>query len=201
MRHFTFFYQTPIIVVMDFKEALRAGASKVLLFATSPKLLFGTVTVAYLVLLAIYRLYFTPSAKFPGPKLAALTFWYEFYYDVWHEGQYTWKIRDLHKQYGMHIRRSLCGIGLTSIVKGPFVRINPYEVHCNDPEFFDVLYVSSAKRRTDKWIWAARQSYGPLFTMKLVVIQCQLLICNIAGHVTPPSKLLNTTCTNNDGTN
>ena len=55
----------------------------------------------YSLLLGAYRLYFSPAAKFPGPKLAALTFWYEFYQDVWREGQYTWKIRDLHKQYGM----------------------------------------------------------------------------------------------------
>lgn len=39
------------------------------------------------------------------------------------------------------------------------MRINPYEVHCNDPEFFDALYVNSVKRRTNKWPWAIRQSY------------------------------------------
>lgn len=49
---------------------------------------------------AIYRLYFSPVAKFPGPKLAGLTFWYEFYYDVIKRGRYTFKIRELHKQYG-----------------------------------------------------------------------------------------------------
>lgn len=60
----------------------------------------GCVTV-YLLGLSIYRLYLTPSAKFPGPRLAALCYWYEFYYDVWpHEGQYTWKIRELHEKYG-----------------------------------------------------------------------------------------------------
>lgn len=60
----------------------------------------GCVAV-YLLVLAIYRLYLTPSAKFPGPRLAALCYWYEFYYDVWpHEGQYTWKIRELHEKYG-----------------------------------------------------------------------------------------------------
>lgn len=49
---------------------------------------------------AIYRLYFSPVAKFPGPMLAGLTFWYEFYYDVIQRGRYTFKIRELHKQYG-----------------------------------------------------------------------------------------------------
>lgn len=48
-----------------------------------------------------YSVYLGPLAKFPGPKLAAATLWYEFYYDVLLRGQYTFKIRELHKQYGM----------------------------------------------------------------------------------------------------
>ena len=57
-------------------------------------------SVLYIFALSIYRLYFCPVAKFPGPRLAALTFWYEFYYDVVKRGRYTWKIRELHKTYG-----------------------------------------------------------------------------------------------------
>ena len=57
-------------------------------------------TVLYVGVLSIYRLYYAPVAGFPGPRLAALTFFYEFYYDVWCEGHYTWKIQALHKQYG-----------------------------------------------------------------------------------------------------
>lgn len=49
---------------------------------------------------AIYRLYFSPIAGFPGPKLAALTYWYEFYYDVVKDGQYLFQIEKLHKRYG-----------------------------------------------------------------------------------------------------
>lgn len=56
--------------------------------------------ILYLAYGIIYRLYFSPVANFPGPKLAALTFWYEFYYDVIERGKYTFKIRELHKQYG-----------------------------------------------------------------------------------------------------
>lgn len=54
----------------------------------------------YIVALAVYRLYFSPLAAFPGPKLAALTNWYEFYYDVICEGRFTWQIQDLHKKHG-----------------------------------------------------------------------------------------------------
>lgn len=57
----------------------------------------------YLVGLGIYRLYFSPIARFPGPKLAALTLWYEFYHDVVRGGQYVFKIDELHEQYGTAI--------------------------------------------------------------------------------------------------
>lgn len=56
--------------------------------------------VVYLIGLSCYRLVFSPLAKFPGPKLAALTLWYEFYYDVVKRGQYLFRIRDMHEQYG-----------------------------------------------------------------------------------------------------
>lgn len=56
--------------------------------------------LTYLCSLAIYRLYFSPIAKFPGPKLAALSRWYEFYYEVILRGQFTFHISALHKKYG-----------------------------------------------------------------------------------------------------
>lgn len=58
------------------------------------------IALTYLITTAIYRLYLSPLAKFPGPKLAALTLWYEFYYDVVKRGKYTWRIAEMHKQYG-----------------------------------------------------------------------------------------------------
>lgn len=54
----------------------------------------------YYVTLALYRLYLHPLAGFPGPKLAAVTRLYEGYYDLYQSGQYTFKIAELHKQYG-----------------------------------------------------------------------------------------------------
>ena len=45
-------------------------------------------------------MYFDPLSKIPGPKLAAASLWYEFYYDVYKEGRYTWKIWEMHNKYG-----------------------------------------------------------------------------------------------------
>ena len=59
-----------------------------------------TTIILYYLTVALYRLYLHPLARFPGPKLAAVTRWYEGYYDLYQSGQYTFKIAELHKQYG-----------------------------------------------------------------------------------------------------
>jgi len=55
----------------------------------------------YTAVLVIYRLYLSPLANFPGRNLAALTLWYEFYYDYFKRGKYVWEIADMHAKYGM----------------------------------------------------------------------------------------------------
>jgi uncharacterized RDD family membrane protein YckC len=59
-----------------------------------------TLQLGWLIYGVVYRLFLSPLAQLPGPKLAALTSWYEFYFDVIKPGKFVWKIRDLHKQYG-----------------------------------------------------------------------------------------------------
>jgi hypothetical protein len=58
------------------------------------------VLVLYLVINAIYQIYFSPLSKFPGPKLAAVTLWYEIYYDVFKWGRYYVEIEKMHQKYG-----------------------------------------------------------------------------------------------------
>ncbi|TGJ83495.1 hypothetical protein E0Z10_g5258 [Xylaria hypoxylon] len=94
---------------------------------------------AYLVGLAVYRLVFSPLANIPGPKIAAFTYFYEIYYDVLLEGQYFRQIAKMHEKYG------------------PIVRINPHEVHFNDPEFIDSLFPGPA-RKTDKYEFTGRRT-------------------------------------------
>jgi hypothetical protein len=49
---------------------------------------------------SFYRLFLGPLAQVPGPKLAALTRWYECFYDLFRPAQYVFKIAELHKRYG-----------------------------------------------------------------------------------------------------
>jgi hypothetical protein len=62
------------------------------------------ITVAilfYFISLAVYRLYVSPLAKFPGPKLAALTSWVEIYYEITGEGgMFCSEYAKWHEKYG-----------------------------------------------------------------------------------------------------
>lgn len=67
-------------------------------------LIFSACALAvYVSGLYLYRVFFDPLSKFPGPKLAAASLWYEFYYDVVKKGRYTWEIAKMHDKYGMSI--------------------------------------------------------------------------------------------------
>jgi hypothetical protein len=57
-------------------------------------------------------------------------------------GQYTFKIIELHKEYG------------------PIIRISPWELHISDPDYYDEVYASSASnRKRNKYDWFTR-SFG-----------------------------------------
>lgn len=70
--------------------------------SASPLIIVLALSFAFLYTVygAVYRLYLSPIAKFPGPRFAALTFWNEFWYDVVCGGRYTWKIAEYHERYG-----------------------------------------------------------------------------------------------------
>ncbi|KAH8810970.1 cytochrome P450 [Xylogone sp. PMI_703] len=89
----------------------------------------------------VYRLWLSPLSSIPGPKLAAATLLYEFYYDAICLGKYTRKIESMHKKYG------------------PIVRISPYEVHIKDPDFS--IKAFSVLEKLDKLGWWYRVFGGP----------------------------------------
>lgn len=60
--------------------------------------------ISSLLALAFYRLCLSPLAKFPGPKLAALTGAYEGYFDCLKDGggRFYIEVNRMHDQYGEH---------------------------------------------------------------------------------------------------
>ena len=67
--------------------------------------LFTNLLLLFIALLfiTVKRLYFHPLSKVPGPKIAAATGWYEFYYDCIVGGAYSRKLRGFHENYGKSI--------------------------------------------------------------------------------------------------
>ena len=56
----------------------------------------------YTLSVAVWRVYLSPLAKIPGPKLAALTGWYETYLELVKDGggRFLFEYRKWHEQYG-----------------------------------------------------------------------------------------------------
>lgn len=59
-----------------------------------------TALGAYISIKTIYRLYFHSLSHIPGPKLAACSHLYEFYYNVVLGGKYLFEMEKMHQQYG-----------------------------------------------------------------------------------------------------
>ncbi|KAF1811223.1 trichodiene oxygenase [Eremomyces bilateralis CBS 781.70] len=97
-----------------------------------------TFLVVYYVGVAIYRLFLSPLAKFPGPKFAGLTRWYEGYYEIIKSGSYSRRIDRMHDEYG------------------PIVRVAPDEIHIRDPDFWDDVYSKNPKIQVAKIGWDTR---------------------------------------------
>ncbi|KAI0120648.1 cytochrome protein [Xylariales sp. AK1849] len=92
----------------------------------------GAAFIAYIFLRAVYNLYLHPLRNFPGPKLAAVGPFHEFYHDVIRDGMFMWEVERMHQIYG------------------PIVRVNPNELHILDPHYYSTVYAGN-HRGTDKY--------------------------------------------------
>jgi hypothetical protein len=85
-----------------------------------PVLIAAVLAITYLAGLLIYRLFFSPLSKIPGPKLTALTQLWVMYHEF--KGDRTVQIDKLHTQYG------------------PVVRVSPSEVSFNNHQSLRDIY-------------------------------------------------------------
>ncbi|THC93438.1 hypothetical protein EYZ11_007097 [Aspergillus tanneri] len=91
--------------------------------------------IVYVGAVVFYRLFLSPLAKFPGPRLAAATGLYEAYFQLVKGGVFTWEIDRLHGEYN-----------------SPIIRIKPDELHIKDPDYYNTLYAGPGKHRNkDPW--------------------------------------------------
>ncbi|KAF8247342.1 cytochrome P450 [Wilcoxina mikolae CBS 423.85] len=78
--------------------------------------------LAFWLILIIYRIWFHPLSHIPGPRLAAATYLYHAYYQVYKGGMFFKKRPELLAKYG------------------PVVRISPTNVEIYDPELYHSVY-------------------------------------------------------------
>jgi cytochrome P450 len=87
------------------------------------------------IVVSIYRLYFHPLAKFPGPKKVALAKFFEFYHDVLNNNDFPEVVEKLHEQHG------------------PIVRIGPSEISINDKDFQLDSFSKDQVLTKDPWFY------------------------------------------------
>lgn len=63
-------------------------------------LALATICTMGIVSRCFYNLYLHPLRNIPGPKLAAMSSWPDFYYDIVKDGSYLFQIREMHGKYG-----------------------------------------------------------------------------------------------------
>ncbi|KAJ5438316.1 benzoate 4-monooxygenase cytochrome P450 [Penicillium daleae] len=87
--------------------------------------------LVYVSTLLVYRYFIHTLSHIPGPFLAKFTYLYEWYFDLYLDGQFTFQLEELHRKFG------------------PVVRINPDEAHIYDPDLLESVF-NQTNGRVDK---------------------------------------------------
>ncbi|KIK55045.1 hypothetical protein GYMLUDRAFT_176222 [Collybiopsis luxurians FD-317 M1] len=111
--------------------------------------LLVTLYFSYLVALALYRLFFHPLHRYPGPVLAAVTHWFEVYHNIVKGGGLVIEIERLHKIYG------------------PVVRVGPNKLHFNDRRAYDDMYTNGTILVKDSDFYHGISAHAPEGTVGL----------------------------------
>ncbi|RDX54810.1 cytochrome P450 [Lentinus brumalis] len=130
----------------------------------------AALVVCATAVLLLRRLVFHPLARFPGPKLAAASWWYMTYYEVFKDGAFVEHLLHLHARYG------------------PVVRVGPNQLHFNALNAYDDIYLHGHRFTKDprmylslnqsdsslcivdlKEIKTRREILGPLFSRRAII--------------------------------
>ncbi|RPA72765.1 cytochrome P450 [Ascobolus immersus RN42] len=93
----------------------------------------GATFALYRLAIIFYRIYLSPLAKIPGPKLAAATSLYQTYFDIIKNGTFVFHVpQKLHPKYG------------------PTVRVGPNRIRLSDAESFQQIHKIGTKFTKDR---------------------------------------------------
>ncbi|KAI0711453.1 cytochrome P450 [Earliella scabrosa] len=98
------------------------------------------ILLAASALIVVKRLFFHPLASFPGPKLAAASWWYMTYYEVFKDGAFVDHLETLHEIYG------------------PVIRISPDQLHFCEPSAYDDIYLHGHRFTKDPRVYQGKLS-------------------------------------------
>ncbi|RPA85153.1 cytochrome P450 [Ascobolus immersus RN42] len=100
------------------------------------------------IVLTIYRLYFHPLARFPGPPLARASTFYQFWCEMILPGVFNTRTFDeLHPKFG------------------PIVRTGPNRLHFSDPAVFHQIHYTGSPFPKDPAIYGTIGPQGDLFSL------------------------------------
>jgi len=86
---------------------------------TSLRAIVVIAIILWPTLIVTYRLFLHPLAKIPGPRLAAATWLYEMYFDLYLGGKFVFELKRLHEVYGASLGNAESPTTVLTVIEGP----------------------------------------------------------------------------------